>query len=1107
MKPSTHYTAAENGFAISGSNEIFNRTLYGSHKNDHRPERFFTFAGDAPQFMGAISDWTKGTVTLYEKCGVLRSGLAITPGQRSRFYYTEDIDQTSKWFHDSEDISAEFKNGWMEYELSQISAWFPDVYVQMQAYPLLPDDGYLVHYRIKTNQHVYFAAGFGGLTGENCRARYEYKGEPKRHFNATDAQGNVVKIGKNHGCVICADGKTMHVATSFPAEFALGSAAAMAESYPSTFLGSVPENDDDCVVKISAPIAPGQVLDGYVIALYNSDEKTLDKWLSMEKPVEYIKQQIYAKFACINVATPQKTLDLTVAPTVIALDSSWHKDSFHHGAFAYHAPFLGWRNWYAPTALGWRERVEKTMEMWLSHITRGDISMERVWYDDTVVPDGENKFVKKNHNIENPVGRLPASFVSKGELKYVPDNMGDDVAKYGPYNMQECALDMMLYYIEWSGNLEIAEKYFDDFCAMVDWETRTFDPDGDGLYQNFLNTWISDGHNYNGAGCAQSTAYNYRANAVLAKIADKIGRDGTLYRERAEKIKKALNEKLWIANEGVIAESLDTVGNCLIHPSVELATVYHVMDSDMIDHFKAYRTLKYTQNHIKNIETIGLGGRLCYSSNWLPRQYSNCGIFPAENAHLALMYFKLGLKEEGKKILDGIVDCYFTGKNPGMAPHVQSPRGTSDLGDLDFSDVSSTYLRLVVEGLFGIRVNHLDGCVYIQPGFPDEWEHASVTLADISLHYIRRGNQEIFDISCDRTEEKQIRIAMRSTDIEAVLLDGVPADYEIVAAPNNSFIVVKTDKVGFFSLRVMHASKPMPTVKHAEKVLADNKLVLEAVNAEIAEVFDVSKTLSDIKIIGNKIYAKAMAVSGDHTLFVRVKTGEYDAWLAADYEIVVEETEKPRLEEKPFEPVDISPLFNCNMTQVHEKAYIYPRPEGYSMGSFQNGRYSHNWNQRGRFVAYVDDASFRNAGGMVYSPSGIPFKTPAENENLACVSIFDTFPTSITFPLSGKGQELAVLFVASTNCMLSYVENARITVHYADGTSTHTKLIYPLNLDDWLTSALTTEAEIFYFSTYNHATVQRIVLDAEKEIESVQIEAVANDVILGVAGISIARSN
>ena len=696
MKPNTHYAPTETGFAISGSNEIFNRTLYGSHKNDDIPGRFFTFAGDAPQFMGAISDWTKGSVTLYEKCGVLRSGLAITPGQRSRFYYSEDIDQTSRWFHDSDDISAEFKSGWMEYELSQISSWFPHVSVNIEAYPLLPDDGYLVHYRITTDQRVFFAAGFGGITGDECQARYEYKGEPLRHFTAENTKGNIVEIGEKRAVVKHPDGKTMRIATSFPAQFELGSAKAMSEPYVSTFLGNEPENDDDKVVKISAAIEPGQVLDGYIIAIYNSDEATLDKWLEMENPINYIKSQIYEKHACIDVTTPEKPIDLTIAPTVIALDASWHKDSFHHGAFAYHAPFLGWRNWYAPTALGWGDRVEKTMAMWLSYITHGDIVNELTLYDVIVIPDGENKFDKRFHTQENPVGRLPADFADV------------DKPNYGPYNMQECALDMMLYYIEWSGNMKLAEKYFDDLCAMADWETRTFDPDGTGLYQNVLNTWISDGHNYNGAGCAQSTAYNYRANLVLSKIAERIGRDGKVYAERAEKIKKALIEKLWLANDGVMAEYLDTVGNCLIHPSVELASIYHVIDSDMVDIFKAYRMLKYTENHIKNITTPGSGGRLCYSSDWLPKQYSNCGLFPAENAHLALMYFKLGLKDEGKKILQGIADCYFTGKNPGMAPHVQSNRGTSDLGDLDFTDVSSTYLRLVVEGLFGIRINNLD---------------------------------------------------------------------------------------------------------------------------------------------------------------------------------------------------------------------------------------------------------------------------------------------------------------------------------------------------------------------------------------------------------------
>lgn len=1104
MRSNTHYSPTENGFAISGSSEIFNRTLYGSHKNDDKSERFFTFAGDAPQFMGATSDWVKNDVTYYDKCGILNSGLAITPGMRSGFSYSNDIDMTSRWFHHSEDILAEFKNGWMEYELSQISSWFPDVRVKIEAYPLQPDDGYLVHYRITTDQRVFFTAGFGGLADRDCSGRFEYKGVPNRRFTARDAKGNVVEIGKSRACVTQTDGRTMRVATSFPADFSLGSAKAMSEPYPSIFLGNDPENDDDNVVKISAVIEPGKVLDGYIIAIYNSDEETLDKWLARKNPIGYIKQQLYAKYACIDVATPEKTLDLTIAPTVMAIDASWHKDSFHHGAFAYHTPFLGWRNWYAPTVLGWGDRVETTMAMWLGYISRGDVSEERVWYDDTPIPKGKNKFDRRYHVLENPVGMLPSYFSTKVE------SLGEP--RYGPYNMQECALDMMLYYIEWSGNLEIAEKYYDDLCSMVEFERRIYDPDDDGLYQNQLNTWISDGHNYNGAGCAQSTAYNYRANLVLSKIAKRIGRDGEVFAKRAEKIKKALNEKLWVANEGVIAECLDTIGNCLIHTAVELPSVYHVMDSEMIDDFKAYRTLKFTEKHLKSIVTPGSDGRLCYSSDWRPKQYSQCGIFPAENAHLALVYFKLGLKDEAKKILDGIADCYFTGRNPGMAPHVQSARCTSDFGDQDFSDVSSTYLRLVVEGLFGIRINHLDDCVHIEPGFPNEWEHASLTLKDIALGYTRRGNQEIFNIHCDRAEKKLIRVPMRSAEVETVLLDGKPISYEIVAAPNNSFIMVEVDKVGRFQLRVMHGSSSVPTVIYQNTVLAGNKISFEVKDADLAGVFDVSETLEEITIVGNKVYAKAKDIAGDHTLFLRAASGEYDAWLAADYDILKEETEDKPLEDKPFVPVDISKFFNCNMTEVHEQAYIQPRPKGYSMSLFQNGRYSHNWAQCGRprdknglRTLSIDDSHFRNSGGTVHSPSGIPFATPAENENLACVSIYDVFPTDITIPLSGKGQEVAVLFIASTFCLHSYVENARITVTYADGTSTHTKLVYPLNIDDWLTAALTSEAEIFYFNNFNHATVQKIRIDPDKELASIKIEAVANEVILGVAGISISR--
>ena len=208
---------------------------------------------------------------------------------------------------------------------------------------------------------------------------------------------------------------------------------------------------------------------------------------------------------------------------------------------------------------------------------------------------------------------------------------------------------------------------------------------------------------------------------------------------------------------------------------------------------------------------------------------------------------------------------------------------------------------------------------------------------------------------------------------------------------------------------------------------------------------------------------------------------------------------------KPFVPIDISAFFNCNMAEVHDQQYLSPRPEGYSIGVFSNGRYAWEWNHRGHNMVYIDDSSLRAANGLIHTPSGVPFITPAEGENLACVSLWDNFPTEITIPLSGNAQEIAILFASTTNAMQTQVENARITVTYEEGETTSVKLIYPINIDDWLVPALQKENETFYFSEYNHATVQRLRLDPDKKLTNVKIEAIANEVIMGVMGVSVSR--
>ena len=120
--------------------------------------------------------------------------------------------------------------------------------------------------------------------------------------------------------------------------------------------------------------------------------------------------------------------------------------------------------------------------------------------------------------------------------------------------MQEVAIDMLLNDLNWTGDLKIAAEVFDRMAKALKYESRVFDPDGNGLYQNFLNTWTSDGHAYNGGECAQSSAYNYRANRLMGFIATKLGHDPRPFISQAEKIETAMQKTLWLPENGLFAE-------------------------------------------------------------------------------------------------------------------------------------------------------------------------------------------------------------------------------------------------------------------------------------------------------------------------------------------------------------------------------------------------------------------------------------------------------------------------------------------------------------------------------------------------------------------------
>ncbi|MDE6036921.1 MAG: DUF4450 domain-containing protein, partial [Duncaniella sp.] len=60
-------------------------------------------------------------------------------------------------------------------------------------------------------------------------------------------------------------------------------------------------------------------------------------------------------------------------------------------------------------------------------------------------------------------------------------------------------------------------------------------------------------------------------------------------------------------------------------------------------------------------------------------------------------------------------------------------------------------------------------------------------------------------------------------------------------------------------------------------------------------------------------------------------------------------------------------------------------------------------------------------------------------------SLVDNYPDSVTIPLTGKAHALQLLLAGSTNHMQCHIENARIRVRYADGSTESMPLLAPNN--------------------------------------------------------------
>lgn len=240
-----------------------------------------------------------------------------------------------------------------------------------------------------------------------------------------------------------------------------------------------------------------------------------------------------------------------------------------------------------------------------------------------------------------------------------------------------------------------------------------------------------------------------------------------------------------------------------------------------------------------------------------------------------------------------------------------------------------------------------------------------------------------------------------------------------------------------------------------------------------------------------------------------------------------------------YEPVDLKPFFNDRVRDIFAYGkYVSPRwPYTTLQVPTQGmGQWCHP-----NDLSKIDDRGLRAkaVNDVFVLPQGIPFATPSDTaaSNVVFTTLWDNYPNQVQFPLQGNANRAYLLVAASTYHMQAHVLNGRIRVRYTDGSESVLPLVLPDNLlpldqDIFLDGAafrsnqprpyrvrLKTgdvhrhHAGVLGLKMSNDpivvdggmATVLDLVLDPNKALKSLSVETRANEVVIGLMGVTLER--
>ena len=499
--------------------------------------------------------------------------------------------------------------------------------------------------------------------------------------------------------------------------------------------GDIGADKPGCLEAAGEPLQTLEASFGHAHALYLEVELDQVRQLDPDQGRAYYQQarRHYRQLASrIQFQTPDPYINTLGGALVLAADGDWDGQTWLHGCIGWRMPLAGWRAGYLGDVLGWNDRA-------ISHFDA--YAKSQVTNVEPVIPHPSQD---PKMNLARAEKKWGTQMYSNGYICRNPER--NDQMHH--YDMNLNYIDELLWHFQYDADTAYMRKMWPVIQSHLAWEKRNYDPDGDHLYDAYCCIWASDALYYNGGAVTHSSAYNYRGNKLAARIAEIIGENPQPYAEEAEAILKTMNERLWLPGKGVWAEYQDAMGLKRVHDHPAVWSIYTPIDCGACTPEQAYQATRYVDEHIPHIDVEKTGYQTIATSDWLPYSWSINNVAAAEVMHTALAYYEAGRADEAFRLMKGnLLDQMYYGASPGNFGQVSYYDAARGECYRDFGDCIGISSRTLLQGLFGIIPQALDGKCIIRPGFPIEWDSASVRTPYLEYQFTRKDGVERYEIT------------------------------------------------------------------------------------------------------------------------------------------------------------------------------------------------------------------------------------------------------------------------------------------------------------------------------------------------------------------------